>query len=689
LRLSHIGRAMGQDGFFFRKDGEGIEFGNPSLAVHVSIDRGLEPDRLTCPKKGLVYADSPYFYRLADEWEVPKYEGFKRLDGEYLTVTLEGRVGGVRILQEFSVHPSKPFIDERIKLENGSDAVRETAGLAMGFARQIGEDGEVIRELRSSRMTSVPFRRALRGRHGEYEEYDFDELRINQGSYYPRWGEKESTPGLGAEGWIWSWGESALLIAKHSPELLEHSVISVETKGSRDLLRFGGASLWHGDPEEATRIGPKGAITMSSTRYIQIQGGIREAYYAFRDFMDSMGHGLPHGFDPPVHWNELYDNPLWWQKDSFETRRELYTLAHMETEAAKAKELGCEALYLDPGWDTSFGSSIWPPYRLLEARKFVELMRAKYGLKVSLHMPLAVWCDATAYPLEAHRRDSRGRMMDTLCGSSPAYLKTKSRRLLKLAEAGFVFFMFDGSAFTGECWDRSHDHSLPLKRSEHCRSILKLIRSVHSEYPDLLIELHDPILGGVPERYAPIHYLHGLEGSFDEVWAFEYMWHPLEDLLSGRAISLYYYNLAYSLPLYVHIDLREDNENALEFWWYASTCRHLGVGGKHPDPRVWEAHKRAMGKYIELKRFFTQGEFFGFGEDCHLHLLRQERKGVLALFNLASKALFREVSLDLAAAGLSGVEKVSGGDWVEDGSKVIIRLPMKGRDARILEMDFS
>ena len=35
-----------------------------------------------------------------------------------------------------------------------------------------------------------------------------------------------------------------------------------------------------------------------------------------------------------------------------------------------------------------------------------------------------------------------------------------------------------------------------------------------------------------------------------------------------------------SLPLYIHIDLRTDNRNALVFWWYASTCRHLGIGGQ-------------------------------------------------------------------------------------------------------------
>ena len=32
--------------------------------------------------------------------------------------------------------------------------------------------------------------------------------------------------------------------------------------------------------------------------------------------------------------------------------------------------------------------------------------------------------------------------------------------------------------------------------------------------------------------------------------------------------------------------LREDNDRALVFWWYASTCRHLGIGGTHEVPLV-------------------------------------------------------------------------------------------------------
>ena len=679
---------MADKGNFLQKSKKGMDIGNKFLTVTISTEKGLQPCGLHSPATGFTYADLPYLYRLEDGWETPDFIAEKHCrKDETLELALEGRVGTTRIVHRFLVPADQPYIEESITVVNNGSEPVDSPDLAMGFTRTIGEDGSVCGELSSCRMVSVPFRRALEGRRDEYQDYSFEELIINHGAYWPpRSSELKETPELGAEGWVWTSGDHSLLVAKHSPDMIEHSILSVEKIRSKDILRFGGASIWHGDPEEGTEIAPGTSVSFSTTRYVLVKGGVRNAYYAFRGYMESLGHKTPPGFDPRVHWNELYDNPLWWEGDSFEKRKRLYTLAHMEEEASKAREVGCESLYLDPGWDTSFGSSLWPPYRLMEAEKFVELMRKKYGLEVSLHMPLAVWCDATAYPLEAHRRDERGEMLDDLCSASPAYVETKKRRLLELAGAGFVYFMFDGTAFTGECWDPSHGHSLPLKRSEHCKSILELTQEVHEEFPDLIIELHDPILGGASKRYPPMHYLHGLSASFDEGWAFEYMWDPMEDLISGRAISLYYYNLAYSLPLYIHIDLRKDNRNALEFWWYASTCRHLGMGGKHKDVKVWDAHKRAMGTYMRLKRFYTRGIFLGLGEDIHLHYLPGDKRAVLNVFNLDSKAVFKQIQIDLSEINFPGVSEVSDGEWKVDGDVLSIKLKLKARDTRVVEI---
>ena len=132
-----------------------------------------------------------------------------------------------------------------------------------------------------------------------------------------------------------------------------------------------------------------------------------------------------------------------------------------------------------------------------------------------------------------------------------------------------------------------------------------------------MIEMHDQILGGTNLRYVPTYYGYGKrqrEGGagethgFDTVWGFELMWSPMKDLVGGHSMALYYYNLAYSLPLYLHIDLRKDNPQCLMFWWNASTCRHLGIGGTHPDPAVRKAQKDAMTAYRRLGAFLQGRE---------------------------------------------------------------------------------
>jgi len=199
--------------------------------------------------------------------------------------------------------------------------------------------------------------------------------------------------------------------------------------------------------------------------------------------------------------------------------------------------------------------------------------------------------------------------------------------------------------------------------------------------------MHDMVVGGVILRYCPTYYLHGLEGSYNVNWGFEYMWDPMEDLLSGRAVSLYYYNLAYELPIYLHIDLRTDNANALQFWWYASTCRHLGVGGKHPDPAVWEAHKAAMSRYLQLKEFYTQGKFYGLAECIHLHVLPKKKALIVNLFNLEEQERCLEGEIDL---DLVGIREVSFNRGIYhrqlSRTKVAFNQRMAPRSASLIEL---
>jgi len=253
------------------------------------------------------------------------------------------------------------------------------------------------------------------------------------------------------------------------------------------------------------------------------------------------------------------------------------------------------------------------------------------------------------------------RVEMSLCGASRQYVDESLARFLALARDGAIFFMFDGTAWAGECWDPHHGHPVPSRREDHVAATNRLACLVHSQYPGVLIEMHDQILGGTYFRYVPTYYGHGkcqFDGAanpthgFDTVWAFELMWDPMTDLVGGHSIALYYYNLAYSLPLYIHIDLRKDNAQCLMFWWNASTCRHLGIGGTHADPAVRKSQKEAMAAYRRLAPFFKSGRFYGLGETVHVHVHPSKSEAVINCFNLENKPASKRVEFAPSRYGL-------------------------------------
>lgn len=666
-----------------------LVMGNPVLELRVHTREGLNPCRLIDRRTGFAYADADYCYGAPNALlpallEPPQVE--QRDDGS-VQVTFRAQQDALRI--EHLFRATSEAIAEQLTLTNTGGETISLRECAFGFAKTLGA------EWQGCRFYPIPYRRETVT--GEFQELTPEDLLSREpGYYFWLWvaqmpAQRYPASAFGAEAWAWTGvdADHALLIAKYNPNAMEWSLLQAFQRGGERYVRFGGAGLWkQGDPEPAAQLQPGQSFTFGITRLAPCRGGWKGAFYAFRAWSESLGHRVPEGYDPPVHWNELYDNPLWWGPDTPERRQEVYQLADMEVEAQKAAEVGCEALYLDPGWDTLFASSVWAEDRLGKQRDFVQMLRERYGLQLALHNPLAAWCDINGYPTEARRRSPDGETLPSLCSASPAYLQTKAERLLQLCRDGAVFLMYDGTMFTGECYDPAHGHSLPLTRHEHCMAIFQLLQAVKREFPSVLIELHDPIVGGTNIRYAPTYFLHALPHSFDELWGYEYMWETMDDLRSGRALSLYYVNLAYSIPIYLHIDLRKDNEHALVFWWYASTCRHLGIGGKHPDPKVWEAHREAMRAYCTLKPFYTQGAFYGVDETVHVHTLWRESAvpgatvAVLNVFHLAETEVEREIRFRLSEIGLPHRLHVHSPDapLLQQGEEVTlwVRLPALG-----------
>ncbi len=218
---------------------------------------------------------------------------------------------------------------------------------------------------------------------------------------------------------------------------------------------------------------------------------------------------------------------------------------------------------------------------------------------------------------------------------------------------GVVFLMFDGNWYQGGCTDPTHGHPVPFTKEDHVRANVELARRVHAEVsPTCSSRCTTCCWADAHPRNTPVYYKYGLPGSYDENWGFELMWDPLGDITSGKARSLYYYNLGCNVPIYLHIDLRSDTPGCAVLWWYASTCRHLGIGGTHKDPTVVAAQKAAMRTYRRWERFYKRGEFYGVNEDIHLHVLPEENTFLVNLFNLSSQKRVIGGSIGLGQMGL-------------------------------------
>lgn len=844
--------------------------------VGVSLD-----DRLL----GLRVAEGPYLYRAERQsgqgTRVYHQLGRSSLSVKGAPLTIRGDLAGLTLEHTFVLPPGKAIMEERIVLRNQTQSPIALSDFEAGFQRQVaGRDGEIMPELKEDRWVAVPMRARATDAKGHVNDFSIADLlakpgfepRVNKDQQYSQVPSRHRH----SEGWAWSHGGETLGILSFNQEHMVFSVVSVEKGTEEAALRFGGACMISGEPAALTRIGPGQTVDLGVIRYQSVKGGYPEAAHAYRALLNEKGCRFLMNYNPPVHWEQLYDMPEAWTD-----RPHRYTQAILEQEAAKGRAYSCEALYLDPGWDSDFGTFLWGEKWLGPRKEFIREMQSKYGLEVSLHCPLATWMShqyswglgavktwpqaatrlapelpddkvsllqvpalrqgrrnlallpkarasassvfakgamtihqvshlndgwygnraswiaeqmpawveidlggdyeisevrvgndhageyadcavtelrillatdyapdsnagswrevarSTGEPLQTERNfsfapaaarwvrvdllkggpdqprldeieiyeakplaagetdsflkrarrgpkpsDAGGLSGPLLCLGSRQYRQEAEKRLLANCADGVVFLMFDGNWWNGGCVDTNHGHPVPYRLEDHIRANLDLAQRVHKAYPKVLIEMHDAIAGGSPARVTPVYYKYGLPGSYDENWGFELMWDPLSDLREARGRSLYYYNLGCNVPIYLHIDLRKDNTNCVVLWWFASTCRHLGIGGTSPDPKVVEAQKEAMKRYRSLDRFFKRGEFYGINEEIHLHVMPSENAFTVNIFNLGGEKKTVGGSIDLKTLGLDpAIQYVSadGLGKVENGRyEVHIELPPWG-----------
>jgi hypothetical protein len=815
----------------------------------------------------------------------PKSDVAERLEAPSITVdgqtlTIRGKLLGLDVEHRFTAAKERPILEERVVVHNSSNQLVALTDFEVGMQRRVADkDGNVLPEFAADRLVAVPFRHRAVDPKGKMQDYSLQEVVGQPGVELQMDGiqcpcERPSRHRV-SEGWAWTHGGRVLCMFKFCQEHMQFSVVSKHQNAKGAYLRFGGATMLFGEPAGLCRMAPGATVDLGVVRYETLEGGYQEAMYAFRAMLDEKGCRFPKDFNPPVHWEQLYDMDGAWND-----RLHRFTKAIVEKEAEKGAAYRCEALYLDPGWDTAFGSFIWGESWLGPRRQFIDAVQSKYGLKVSLHCPLATWMsrggpwrgfgpDADhTFPPESRRitpnraedpvfavpaatgqrrnlallpnakpgassavsiighafyqaahlndgwygnmsawipeqmparaeldlgdvysidevclsNDSTGVYGDraptelriltatdyaadssakswrettrytglglqkkqrftfpaaktrwvrveitkcasdlprldeievyesapssqadvdafakqakrgmkpvdlrngpTICLGSKQYLDAAAKRLLDCCDDGVVFLMFDGNFWNGGCLNPDHGHPVPYRMEDHIRANLELAKRIHAKHPEVFIEMHDMITGGAQFRYTPIYYKYGLPGSYDMNWGFELMWNPMQDIVEGRTTALYYANLASNVPFYTHVNLARDNSHCIVLWWYASTCRHLGIGGTNTNPDIVKAQQEAMRWYRQRDRFYKRGEFYGISEEIHLHVLPEENAFTVNVFNLSGEKKRVGGSIDLKRLGLNpSLKYVSAEELgaVENGRyRVDVELPPWG-----------
>ncbi len=671
--------------------------GNRHIELEVDIHRRLSPRRLMDVRVGRCVADDDYGYRLTLAEPARTSLGAELVDfstrcrpESFVELTFTGRLrfpgrgapDDLYLTQRFFIPADEPWLEETITLHNGSRRTYAVRDVAFGFRKRLADasGGALVAELQGAELRSLPFQRrwGLRVDRGR-ELFTALELAASKPGRLPDYA---------AEGWSLGDGRRGLLVLKHKAASIEFSVLKAERHRRARVLRFGGAGLYRGDPEEACVLAPRSSFAFGTTRTVLFRGDWMEACRLFREAMDERGHVAPPGYRPKLFWNVLYNLGCELDKPP----KPAYTRAQLDEEAARAQAAGCETLYLDPRWDTVMGSTKWDTQRLGAMRRFVERMRATYGLDVALHTMMNTHSESEYAGLYRTTEGGEINKWDDMLAmpcTSTRWVDEKVKRLCTLARDRASWLMIDFTDFVPgtECHDPAHGHVVPSRRIDHANGLLRLYQGVKETYPDVVLEAHDRIRSGTQD-WHPMHFQHGLPGSFDELWGFELMWDCMDDLTSGRGETLYYYNLCYSIPMYLHINLDKDNEHLVLFWWYASVVRRLGIGGL-TDTRseYFRKLKAAVRTYKRLRRFYAHGVFWGIDPHAHVHVLTG-RGAVINLFNVGTRKKTMRRTLDLARVGLEPTKglRVEGAEWSLKGTRLSVRASVPRMAPHLVEV---
>lgn len=675
-------------------------FSTPRFRLDIELGERVGRVTLTDSYSGVTFADSDYRYSAYVEYE----DNIVRLEGLYepklseevpdrggRIITIDGLLGepggpvrlGIR--HRLFIPQDGDFMEERLMLRNTGSRAVVLRGYRFGFRKKLERPkryGGPGIDIEDFRLVALPFRLQPDGTKHDYLLDDIYHGRYQTAEFYnpARLVQEVVDKGRSrSEGWAWTDGENGLLIFKYNPANVEYSMLDTEVQDGSTYLNFGGASpSLYNEPVEVRNLKPNVEVGFGLTRLQFYEGLWRRGSYMFREYMAGLGHGLPEDYSPMLQWDAEFGTGR--HRSDPDKLAANYTLEALEKEARKAQEMGCEAIFLGPGWEECEGSSTWDTKRLGEPDEFARKMHEEYGLQVGFKTLGRSYCDDYRGMYRRRPDGSVGYYAPyhdnpfyEPCYCNPRYQQMKTGRLSKMIQAGMSFVSFDEFDWRGACNDPGHGHAVPTTPNMHSAAVADLIRGLRDKYPNINISAHDPIWPwGI--RYLPAYYLHEAGTSFDEIWGFDFGWNALDDLLSGKAMSLFYYNLGHEIPLHLNVNMENDNDNCLAFWWYASTVRHLGIGGCNCGDSRFEAYKEAVAEYKSLKNLYARGEFFALDELTHIHVLLESCQAVVNAFNLTDKPLTRKVDVRLSELGLFEEMQVEGAKHSVVGGKLVLEL---------------
>jgi hypothetical protein len=674
-----------------------------TVTVPAMLTIDLNTGRLADQQTEAVFAALPYRYEVQGNIGPTAFRETDLVDRSLTvagdTMVLTGRLPAAQLALRQEVRTVAGGLDEIISLTNHSSLPVQLSDIGIGFATRLADHA-------GWHLAAIPFTVQLDGSRHHYTVADLGAGGFKNAVCFDN--SKVEPPvveanRLRSEAWAWRCGDVNLVVMKYNAAEMELSVAAVLDEAGAKCLRFGGVgTCLYGEPIRLHRVAPGQTVTFGVTMYRVVRGDLTAAHTLYRAELDRRGHGFPSDYNPPVNWNELYD--IGWHHSDPAALQQHYTREALERQAALAKDVGCELLYLDPGWEVAEGLTRWDEARLGKQSEFAATLRDRYGLALGIRCILRCNGDAAHHEWDErfvvrhafgtrviwhNYKPSAGHKEYCLC--APEFRRQKLERIDAVIKGGACFLMVDEMDWRGPCHDPNHGHPVPSTHNDHVRAVYALCRELRERNPNLLVECHDPLWPWHTCIYVPTYFQQAFKGgAYQENWGFEYMWNCLDDLKSGKALALYYYALGCNIPLYLHITMAADNDACVFFWWAASTVRHLGIGGKQGHPTInpanlpphdpekrFAAYKQQMARYRRLKPWFVHGTFHGISETAHLHTQPGMPGGVLNLFNLTDAPKDMEVRIPLTLLSTDKPLTVDQGqaEWSKDAVTIRLTLP--------------